>query len=271
MGKEVDMNDTIVLINNDKYGAPELKKLQKTFTMKGLIIAVTIHIALIAAYMLIGYINQSKAKDIPFNPKTPVIITDVDFTPPPIDEQEIPPVKKEEVVDKVKDLASLQPEPVKKKDADNVILKTQDELNNVNVNTSREGDSLIVMNTNNGNTVKDPVNDKIENVIKDNTNTYTTYDISNVDVIPECINLGQIKGSLEYPELAREIGLEGRVTAKVLVGPDGNVIKVGSLTGPDLFYDEVRDKAKNLQFTPGLQSNKPVKVWVTVPFSFKLQ
>ncbi|MCC6866588.1 MAG: hypothetical protein IT280_10560 [Ignavibacteria bacterium] len=71
------MNDNIVLINNNKYGATELKKLHKSFTLKGLIIAVTIHIALITVYMLIGYINQSKAKDIPHNPKLPVIITDV--------------------------------------------------------------------------------------------------------------------------------------------------------------------------------------------------
>ena len=76
---------------------------------------------------------------------------------------------------------------------------------------------------------------------------------------------------MKYPEIAREAGMEGRVTVKVLVGPDGNVIKVGSVSGPDVFHDEVRDKASDLQFTPGLQNGKPVKVWVTVPFNFKLK
>jgi protein TonB len=73
------------------------------------------------------------------------------------------------------------------------------------------------------------------------------------------------------PENAVQIGLEGKVTVKVLVGPEGGVLKIGSVSGPDLFHDEVKEKAKNLQFTPGLQNNKPVKVWVTVPFSFKLK
>jgi protein TonB len=264
------MNDTIVLINNDKYGAPELKKLQQGFTFKGLIIAVTIHIALIAAYMLIGYINQSNAKEIPKNYRSPVNITEFDLTPPSIDEDEIPPVKQEDVTQKVKDLSSLQPEPVKKKDADDVVLKTQDELNNVNTTTSREGDTLIVANNDIGKIDNGKIDDKIDNVIKD-TDIKKTYTMSEVDVVPECINLSSVRNTMEYPQVAVEGNIQGKVTARVLVNADGNVEKVGSLSGPDVFYDEVKDKAKNLQFTPGLQNNKPVKVWVTVPFSFKLQ
>lgn len=262
------MNDTITLINNDKYGAPELKKLQQGYTLKGFIVAVTIHIALIAAYMLVAYINQSKAKDIPFNPKTPINITDIDFTPPPIDETEIPPVKEEEIVQKVKDLSSLEPQPVKKSDADDVVLKTQDELNNINTTTSRTGDTIIIA-SNDGIKVDDiKIDDRVNDVIKDPVNT--TYNSAEVDVVPECINLSQVRADMKYPDLAVETGIEGKVTVKVLVGPDGNVIKIGSLSGPEVFHSEVKDKAKQLQFTPGLQSNKPVKVWINVPFSFKL-
>ena len=76
---------------------------------------------------------------------------------------------------------------------------------------------------------------------------------------------------MSYPEVAREAGVEGKVSIKVLVGTDGSVIKVGSLSGPEQFYDEVSNKSMNLQFTPGLQNGKPVKVWVTVPFNFKLK
>lgn len=263
------MNDNIILINNDKYGAPELKKLQQGYTLKGFIVAVTIHIALIAAYMLLAYINQSKAKEIPFNPKTPIILTDYDMTPPPIEDNDIPPVKQDETVQKLKDLSSLQPEPVKRKDADDVVLKTQDELNNINSTTSRTGDTIILASNNNIKIDDVIIDDIINNVIKDPPKT--TYDISDVDVVPECINLTQVRGSIEYPELAVEIGLEGKVTAKVLVGTDGNVIKVGSVSGHELFQNEVRDKASELKFTPGLQNNTPVKVWVTVPFNFKLK
>ncbi|HMT10163.1 MAG TPA: energy transducer TonB, partial [Ignavibacteria bacterium] len=58
---------------------------------------------------------------------------------------------------------------------------------------------------------------------------------------------------------------------KVLVGPDGHVIKVGSINGPDVFRDEVSSKSMQLEFTPGLQNGKPVKVWVSVPFIFRLK
>ena len=76
---------------------------------------------------------------------------------------------------------------------------------------------------------------------------------------------------MKYPEIAIQANIEGRVSVKVLVGTDGSVIKVSSVSGPDVFHDEVRSKATNLQFTPGLQNGKPVKVWVTVPFSFTLK
>jgi protein TonB len=76
---------------------------------------------------------------------------------------------------------------------------------------------------------------------------------------------------MAYPPLALDAGIEGRVTAKVLVNESGDVIKVGSISGPEVFYDEVRSKVTGLQFTPGLQNGKPVKVWVSVPFTFRLK
>ncbi len=261
------MYDTITLVNNDKYGAPELKKLHQGYTLKGFIVAVTIHIALIAAYMLVAYINQSKAKEIPFNPRTPIILTEFDLTPPSIDDNDIPPVKPDELTQKIKDLASLLPQPVRKQDADDVILKTQNELNNINTTTSRIGDTIIIAD-NNIKIDDQKIDDKTKDIIKDTPKDI--YNISDVDVVPECINLSQVRSEMKYPELAKETNIEGKVTVKVLVGADGNVIKIGSLTGPEVFHDEVKDKAKDLQFTPGLQSNKPVKVWIYVPFNFKL-
>ena len=261
------MFDEIILINNNQYGAPELKKLYQGFTLKGFIIAVTFHLALIAAYMLITYFNEAKAKDIPKG-RDPVIIVDFDETPPPVDNEEIPPVK-EEIISKVKDLASLQPEPVRKEIADDVVLKTQDELNEINTITSRKGDSLVLADNTNIKIDDSKINDKIDNEIKELVKD--SYNIFEVEVAPECTNLQQIRSEINYPPVAVEAGIEGKVTVKVLVGTDGSVMKVGTINGNEIFHDEVRDKAINLVFTPGLQNNKPVKVWVTVPFSFKLK
>ena len=101
-------------------------------------------------------------------------------------------------------------------------------------------------------------------------NKETVYQSTEVDKPPECVNLVQVRSAMSYPEIARKEGIEGKVILKLLVGEDGNVIKLGSISGPDVFYDEVRSKAPNLKFTPGLMKGKPVKVWVTVPFNFKL-
>ena len=264
------MYDSIALINNDGYGAPELKKSYQGFTLKGFIIAVTIHIALLAGYMLIVYINQAKTKELPKNYNSPPVIIDIDL-PPPIDEP-IDPVIPKEIPSGKQDLSLLTPVPTKLELADDVIPKTQDELNKINVNAGRDGDSSVYV-SNNGNIKiddskldiiikKDPGIDKIE------PPTYRDFE---VEKPPECTNLSQVRASMKYPELAIETRQEGKITIRVLVGLDGSVIKTDKIYGPEVFYDEVKDKVMNLQFTPGLQNNKPVKVWVSVPFNFNLK
>ena len=99
----------------------------------------------------------------------------------------------------------------------------------------------------------------------------TVYQSFEVEKAPEAVNLEQVRSSMVYPPIALEAQIEGKVTVKVLVSESGSVMKVGSMSGPEAFHSEVREKVMNLQFTPGLQNGKPVKVWVTVPFNFKLK
>jgi protein TonB len=97
-----------------------------------------------------------------------------------------------------------------------------------------------------------------------------TYQQFEVDKPPVAVNLAQVKSSMRYPEIAKQGGVEGKVTVKVLVGPDGSVIQVGGFSGADVFRDEVSSKVMSLQFTPALQQGQPVRCWVSVPFSFTL-
>lgn len=266
------MDDRIKLINNDGYGAPELKRVYQSFTFKGLLIAVSIHLVFIAAYMLIGYMNEAKSKELENKRERKIIVVDPKILepPPPISENDPPVVK--EIIEKVKNLSVLTPEPVSVDKADNVLIKTVDELGNLpEMPASRNGDSLIAL--------YDPDKVKIDDKKIDDKFTKDiprvpikdTFKDFEVEKPPKCQNLSQVKTSMSYPELAAEIGMEGLVTVKVLVGTDGSVIKVGSLTGPAIFHNEVRNKVTDLQFTPGLQNNVPVKVWVTVPFTFELK
>ncbi|HJY62937.1 MAG TPA: energy transducer TonB, partial [Ignavibacteria bacterium] len=151
--------------------------------------------------------------------------------------------------------------------------KTQKELEEIKTPVSSVGDTGTYQYSGNIKVDEKKFELKIEKTeIKEKVEKEkTVYQQFEVEKPPECVNLSQVRAMMKYPELAIEAGLEGRVTAKVLVNESGSVIKVGSLIGPDIFHDEVRDKVKNLEFTPGLQNGKPVKVWVSVPFIFKMK
>ncbi len=258
--------------NPKEYGAIELKKNYLKNFRRGLEIAITAHVVIICAYLLFSYLNKLNADDnkTPFF-NTHIVNVELDAPPPANDEiKDIP--KNDEVVKPVKDLAALDPVPVSKDKAEELTIKTQDELNNITNHVSHEGDSVNYIVTDNGNTnIKDNIiKDKIDKIDKTD-NLDKNFQPFEVEKPPVCVNLQMVKSSMEFPLIAIESNQEGRVTVKVLVGPDGNVIQVSSMTGPEVFYDEVKDKARDLEFTPGLQNGKPVKVWVTVPFNFKFK
>ncbi len=72
----------------------------------------------------------------------------------------------------------------------------------------------------------------------------------------------------DFPEIARKAGIEGRVTVNALVGKDGKVEKVGEVTGPEVFHAAAKAAALQWEFTPAIQNDRPVKVWVAIPFNF---
>ncbi len=87
------------------------------------------------------------------------------------------------------------------------------------------------------------------------------------EIAPVCLNITEVRRMIVFPN----VYADGKVVVKCLVNEDGNVIKTGEITGPNVFYNEVRRVAMFLKFSPGLVNNYPVKVWVSVPFMFKLK
>lgn len=267
MSNNIDTsNDVFVEITkNMKYGAPELKKFYQKYVTKGLMIAVILHAVLISGYVLAMYLERVKAdneKDL-LNREMNIVDLDV---PPPIDEIPIEPPK--DVA--LKDLASLVPEPVAKKlVTEEVKLKSQKELEEVKLPVASVGtdDPSKVNPEFSGKVVEKKIEEQVEKKEEKKKDVFQQFE---VEKAPVAVNLGSVKGSMRYPEIARQSGIEGRVTAKVLVGTDGSIIKVGGISGPDVFQNEVRDKVMDLQFTPALQNGQPVKCWVSVPFSFTL-
>lgn len=74
-----------------------------------------------------------------------------------------------------------------------------------------------------------------------------------------------------YPELAKKAGIEGTVVVKVLVNTKGDVEKVEVLKSHPLLDEAAIEAAKQFKFKPGKQRDKFVKVWVSIPFNFKLK
>jgi len=261
--------ENIEILNSTGYGAPELKKFYQRFFSRGLAVAVVIHLFVIGTYLLVMYISKLSAEE-KNKQNTQRIINVTDLEPPPsADDKEEPPPPDKEIppVAPPKDLTALTPEPVAKEKAQEQTIKTQDELEKIKSPVGSDSGKF----TYSGPKVEEKkIEEKVEKKEKD-VSEKTIFQSFEVEKAPECVNLGQVRSSMQYPSVARESGIEGKVTVKVLVGPDGNVIKIGSVNGPDVFSDEVREKSMNLQFTPGLQNGKPVKVWVTVPFNFKLK
>jgi protein TonB len=74
-----------------------------------------------------------------------------------------------------------------------------------------------------------------------------------------------------YPDLARKAGVEGKVFVKVLVDKEGKVKKAAIMMGPDIFHESAITAAKQWVFKPAIQRDKPIAVWVALPFHFKLR
>jgi TonB family protein len=75
-----------------------------------------------------------------------------------------------------------------------------------------------------------------------------------------------------YPEPAKRAGLEGRVIVKMLVDTAGKVGQVVVLkSDAEVFNEPAIEAAKQFVFTPATVNNKPVAVWISYPFRFRLQ
>ncbi len=82
-----------------------------------------------------------------------------------------------------------------------------------------------------------------------------------------------IASHVNYPNVARESGIEGKVYLRFCVTKTGAVQKVTVLRSVDPLLDKeaIRVIRSLPKWTPGEQRGKKVNVWYTVPINFQLQ
>ena len=82
-----------------------------------------------------------------------------------------------------------------------------------------------------------------------------------------------VNSRLVYPEIAKENGVQGRVTLQFTVNADGSVSNVMVLRGVDSSLDKeaVRVVSSSPKWKPGKQRDRAVKVTYTFPVIFQLR
>ena len=81
-----------------------------------------------------------------------------------------------------------------------------------------------------------------------------------------------IAQNIQYPEIAKENGIQGRVFVQFVVNQKGEIEKVTVARGvdPSLDKEAIRVIQNLPKWKPGSQRGKPVKVSFTVPINFQL-
>jgi len=81
-----------------------------------------------------------------------------------------------------------------------------------------------------------------------------------------------IRKNFRYPEIAQEMGIQGRVYVNFVISKDGSITNV-RMRGPDknLEKEAARIISKLPSMTPGKQRGRPVRVPFSIPITFRLQ
>ncbi|NAS32106.1 TonB family protein [Flavobacteriaceae bacterium R38] len=108
--------------------------------------------------------------------------------------------------------------------------------------------------------------------------------IEDVPVFPGCENASDkracfnqqmqkhIRKNFRYPEIAQELGIQGRVAVLFTIDKDGSITNV-RMRGPDknLEKEAARIIGKLPKMTPGKQRGRAVRVPFSIPINFRLQ
>ena len=82
-----------------------------------------------------------------------------------------------------------------------------------------------------------------------------------------------LSSHINYPPMAAENNIQGRVVVQFVVDKTGRVgeVKLARSVDKDLDHEAIRVCKSLPKFTPGRQNGQPVSVWYTLPVTFKLQ
>jgi periplasmic protein TonB len=248
------MTDTIVAIKNNVYGAFELKKLYPRNYSIGLTVAVLLHVLIIGSYYFVQAITREDDID-----SAPVvrIVKYSELGPPPSIANEVPP--QVAIASQVAPPTVGIPVPVPDEEAPpEATIASQEQMSSVAAPSI--GDDLGA-----GAQITQDI--KIEETKVADEDPDVNAFVA-VEKYPEIV----VSVQPEYPEIARRAGVTGKVFVKVLVDKTGKPKKAVILkSDSEIFNEAAIAAAMKSAFTPALQNNRPLAVWVVLPYKFTLQ
>ena len=254
---KLEVDELIFAHKNKDYGSYKLRKSYKKYVTIAMWIAIFIVLMVTTGPAIYGWINPEEVVE---KKRKVVQITQLEQPPSIGEQQEIEQIE----APPLKSTIKFTP-PVVKPDeqVQDEYMPTVDELKEVDPGAeTQEGveggvDYSLI---------------EVEEKVVEEKEQAPTYFVA-VEEMPEPI--GGIKGiqeKIEYPEIAKRAGVEGKVYILAFVDESGNVMKAQVLKGIGAGCDEAAlDAVQKTKFKPGKQRGVPVKVQVSIPIIFKLQ
>ena len=248
-------DDIVFEERNKEYGAYKLRKRYN----RNVTIALLIGILIIATAVITPFISAKAAENSKKRAERQVVIKmenldtphDVVAPPPP------PPPPPTDVVQQQKYVPpqvvdSLKPEDVKQ-------LMTADQAQTEV--TNKEVVENVAQVTEE---VQEAEKEPEPFVVVEEMPTFPGGDVALLKYIGE---------HTQYPEVAKENNIQGRVIIRFCVTAKGGVSQVSVLKGVDPELDKEAIRVVNTlpPFKPGKQGGKPVPVWYMVPITFTLK
>lgn len=246
------------------YGAVELKEWIRKHTYKGFIYTVAIFVLFFILYFVTAKIQEIDAEGPPMAPISKMTLENLP-PPPQSAEEAAPPPQTTQIVNTGPAVRAGTPVPV----PDALIEPDLQDFATVDVQqrASAEGGTGEDLGGFASN-IDFELEEKID--VKVREEEPAPDEFIPVEVQPQ-FDYSKLQKDIEYPEMAKRAGIEGRVIVRVLITKEGKPKKtIIEYSDSDMLNKAAVQAIMKQVFTPAIQNGQPVAVWVSIPINFKL-
>jgi periplasmic protein TonB len=248
-------DDIVFEKRNQEYGAYQLRQNYSSNVLVGVAITATLVIALLLFPRLSDWLGNEKT--VAPAPKK-LVYTEL-MAPPPIDKPKPPPPQV--VLPKLQKVIKFVPPKIVKEEVVDEIPTIEELKVNEVAAVEVDGATDVVFD------------EPVEEVVLDNPDEIFTV----VEQQPEFAGgydalAEYLRANMQYPRMARKMGIEGTVHVSFLVSKTGAISEVKVLRGimAECDKEAIRVVEKMPSWKPGRQNGHPVHVRLVMPLKFRL-